>query len=225
MRWQSRATRSPGPTWSCRTSRLGYSQCDTRGDVRSAPGWHGGCFRIVLAVVVKEVLVSAPLLRPSVHLLECPHVCGADGHLTVSDTPGGARNSTRRRWPPVPGRATVHCPMTIALQMHDGWKEPLTPGRCPLYNRFPKSRGFSSVGRAPQWHCGGHGFKSHKLHSDTPTGRHGAVAQLGERHNRTVEAGGSSPPSSTRSDNTKNVRSEIHVPWCGVPACPRQCVR
>ncbi len=34
--------------------------------------------------------------------------------------------------------------------------------------------------------------------------RHGAVAQLGERHNRTVEAGGSSPPSSTTVSDTAN---------------------
>ena len=146
-----------------------------------------------------------------------------DGHLTVSDTPGWGMELNGAVVASRPRQGNITFPGTIAAQMHDGWKEPLTPGRCPLYNRLPKSRGFSSVGRAPQWHCGGHGFKSHKLHSDTPTVRHGAVAQLGERHNRTVEAGGSSPPSSTRPDSTGNVRTEIHIGAVSL-ARPRRCV-
>ena len=209
----------------------------------------GACFRIVPAAAVKEVPVSVPLLQPFDHLPARPHVRGAaqsEEHGSrcrlpalagrVPDRVAGhsGRPSDGIRHPggpelnevavaARPWQGNITFPGTIAAQMHDGWKEPLTPGRCPLYNRLPKSRGFSSVGRAPQWHCGGHGFKSHKLHSDTPTDRHGAVAQLGERHNRTVEVGGSSPPSSTRPDSTKNARTETHIGAVSL-ARPRQCV-
>ena len=34
----------------------------------------------------------------------------------------------------------------------------------PLYNLIRTLWGCSSVGRAPQWHCGGQGFKSLQLH-------------------------------------------------------------